>query len=250
MRILISNDDGINAPGFAVIERIAESLSDDVWVIAPETEQSGAGHSLTLHRPLRVRHIDDRRMAVDGTPTDCVMLAINKLIPGERPDLMLSGVNRGSNIADDVTYSGTIAAAMEATILGVPAISMSQDCDDRDNIRWRTVEAHAAGLISRLIDAGWPDNVLINLNFPDVEPDDVAGVEVCRQGQYKVGDALIERLDPRGRPYYWIGEMRNTERKLAGTDAAAIERGVISVTPLCLDLTHEPTLIKLGDALK
>ncbi len=249
MRILISNDDGINAPGCAVIERIAAGLSDDVWVVAPETEQSGAGHSLTLHRPLRVRHIDKRHMAVDGTPTDCVMLAINNLIPNQAPALMLSGVNRGSNIADDVTYSGTIAAAMEATILGVPSIALSQHYDDREQIRWRTVEAHAPGLIRRLIAEGWPDDVLINLNFPDVEPDAVTGAEVCRQGRYKFGDALTERLDPRGRPYYWIGEMRSTERKIAGSDAAALERGAITVTPLCLDLTHEPTLVKLGDAL-
>ena len=250
MRILISNDDGINAPGFAVLERIAESLSDDVWVVAPEIEQSGAGHSLTLHRPLRVRHIDARHMAVDGTPTDCVMLALNNLISGERPGLMLSGVNRGSNIAADVTYSGTIAAAMEGTILGVPSIALSQHYDDGDNIRWQTVEAHAPRLIRRLIAEGWPDNVLINLNFPDREPDDLAGIEVCRQGNYKNGDVLTERLDPRGRPYYWIGEMRNTEQKAAGTDAAALEQGVITVTPLCLDLTHEPTMARLGDALK
>ena len=250
MRILISNDDGINAPGFAVLERIAESLSDDVWVVAPEIEQSGAGHSLTLHRPLRVRHIDARHMAVDGTPTDCVMLALNNLISGERPGLMLSGVNRGSNIAADVTYSGTIAAAMEGTILGVPSIALSQHYDDGDNIRWQTVEAHAPRLIRRLIAEGWPDNVLINLNFPDREPDDLAGIEVCRQGNYKNGDVLTERLDPRGRPYYWIGEMRNTGQKIPGTDSAAIEQGVITVTPLCLDLTHEPTMARLGDALK
>ncbi|MFP6730737.1 MAG: 5'/3'-nucleotidase SurE [Alphaproteobacteria bacterium] len=250
MRILISNDDGINAPGFAVLERIAQSLSDDVWVAAPEAEQSGAGHSLTLHRPLRVRHIDDRHMAIDGTPTDCVLLALNNLIPGKRPDLVLSGVNRGSNLADDVTYSGTIAAAMEATILGVPSISLSQHYEDGDRIRWQTVEAHACGLIRRLVAIGWPENVLLNLNFPDVEPDDVSGVEACCQGKYKNGDALIERLDPRGRPYYWIGEMRNTEQKTHGTDAEAVERGAISVTPLCLDLTDGATLAKLADALK
>lgn len=250
MRILISNDDGINAPGFAVLERIAASLSDDVWVVAPETEQSGAGHSLTLHRPLRVRHIDERRMAVDGTPTDCVLLAINNLIPGDLPDLVLSGVNRGSNIADDVTYSGTIAAAMEATILGVPAIAMSQQFSDADNVPWGTVEAHATGLIRRLMDAGWPDNVLINLNFPDVDAQDVTGVEVCRQGRFKNGDVLTERLDPRGRPYYWIGSMRCDEVKSPGTDAAVIEQGAITVTPLCLDLTHEPTMAALRNALK
>ncbi len=249
MRILLSNDDGIRAPGFAVLERIAAALSDDVWVIAPETEHSGAGHSLTLARPLRVRHVDERRMAVDGTPTDCVMLALNGLLPEPRPDLVLSGVNRGSNLADDVTYSGTIAAAMEATLLGVPAIALSQHYLDSEAIPWETAEHHAPALIRRLIEAGWPADVLINVNFPGVTADAVTGVEVSQQGRYKFGDVLSERLDPRGRPYYWIGEMRNTLEGVPGTDVDAVGRGAIAVTPLGLDLTHEPTSRSLAEAL-
>ena len=249
MRILLCNDDGIRAAGFAVLERIAAALSDDVWVVAPETEQSGAGHSLTLARPLRVRHIDERRMAVDGTPTDCIMLALNHLLPEPRPDLVLTGVNRGSNLADDVTYSGTIAAAMEATLLGVPAIALSQHHLDSEAIPWETAEHHAPALIRRLIAAGWPDDVLINVNFPGVAADAVAGVEVSRQGRYKVGDVMTERIDPRGRPYYWIGEMRNTLKDVPGTDVAAVNRGAIAVTPLGLDLTHEPTSRSLAEAL-
>jgi 5'-nucleotidase len=249
MRILLSNDDGIDAHGFKVLENIAAALSDDVWVAAPETEQSGAGHSLTLVRPLRVRHINERRLAIDGTPTDCVMLALNGLYSEVKPDLLLSGVNRGSNLADDVTYSGTIAAAMEATLLGVPAIALSQHYEDPDDISWDTAETHAPALIRRLVDAGWPSDVLINLNFPAVASDAVEGVEVARQGRFKVGDMLSERIDPRGRPYYWIGETRNDRESQPGTDTDAVYRGAIAVTPLCLDLTHKVTSNKLREAL-
>ena len=250
MRILVSNDDGVNAPGLEVLERIAAVLSDDVWVVAPETEQSGASHSLTLRRPLRVRRIGERRMAVDGTPTDCVMLAITELGPGERPALMLSGVNRGSNVADDVTYSGTIAAAMEATLLGVPAIALSQHYGGDAAVKWETAERHAPELIRRLIDTGWPDDVMINVNFPDAAPDSVGGVAVSRQGRRKFGDVLSERIDPRGRPYYWIGDMRNRDEDIPGSDVEALGQGAIAVTPLCLDLTHGPTSRALREALK
>ena len=249
MRILLSNDDGIRAHGFTVLENIAAALSDDVWVAAPETEQSGAGHSLTLVRPLRVRHINQRRLAIDGTPTDCVLLALNDLFPDLKPDLLLSGVNRGSNLADDVTYSGTIAAAMEATLLGVPAIALSQHYEPDSDIDWDAAESHAPALISRLVAAGWPDDVLINVNFPGCSADAVQGTEVVRQGRFKAGDALTERIDPRGRPYYWIGEMRLTTEAVPGTDVDAVNRGAIAVTPLCLDLTHKATSDKLREAL-
>ncbi|MFQ5959570.1 MAG: 5'/3'-nucleotidase SurE [Alphaproteobacteria bacterium] len=249
MRILISNDDGIGARGLEVLEGIVAVLSDDVWVVAPETEQSGAGHSLTLHRPLRVRRISERRFAVDGTPTDCVMLAINTIVPAPRPDLMLSGVNRGSNLADDVTYSGTIAAAFEATLLGVPAIALSQHCNGDSPAKWATAEHHAPGLIRRLVETGWPADVTINVNFPDVAADGVEGVAVSRQGRHKFGDVLTERLDPRGRPYYWIGGVRSSEEEVPGTDIAAVNRSAISVTPLSLNMTHEPTSAALRDAL-
>ncbi len=241
MRILVSNDDGIAAPGLKVLERIARELGRDVWVVAPETEQSGAAHSLTLHRPLRVRRITRRRFAVDGTPTDCVMLAINTLIPGRKPDLMLSGVNRGSNLADDVTYSGTIAAAFEATLLGVPAIALSQRYANGHAVQWTTAAQHAPGLIRRLVEIGWPEDVTINVNFPDAPADAVTEVVVCRQGRHKFGDVLSERIDPRGRPYYWIGAVRREGENAPDTDIAVVEDGGIAVTPLHLDLTHGPT---------
>ena len=241
MRILLSNDDGIHAPGLKVVETIASTLSDDVWVVAPETEQSGSGHSLTLHRPLRVRQISEKRFAVDGTPTDAVMLAINSLIDGKRPELMLSGVNRGSNVADDVTYSGTIAAAMEATMLGVPSVALSQHYRDDTPVKWATAERHAPGLIRRLIDAGWPSDVLINVNFPDVAADSLRKIVVSRQGRHRFNNVLTERLDPRGRPYFWIGGVRGKEEDVEGTDISTLNRGAISVTPLSLDMTHQPT---------
>lgn len=249
MRILISNDDGINPPGLAVLESVAAQVSDDVWVVAPETEQSGAAHSLTLHRPLRVRHIAPQRFAVDGTPTDCVMLALNKLISGRRPDLMLSGINMGANLADDVTYSGTIAAAFEAALLGIPAIALSQQWL-RDGVEpWEVAEAHAGGLISRLISIGWPADVVINVNFPDRPLDQVEAAVVGRQGRRKYGDILSERVDPRGVPYYWIGGTREAMPAAPGTDIAAVANGAISVTALHLDMTDEATCADLQRAL-
>ncbi|MFQ5784826.1 MAG: 5'/3'-nucleotidase SurE [Alphaproteobacteria bacterium] len=249
MRILITNDDGINARGLKVLESIARGLSRDVWIAAPETEQSGASHSLTLYRPLRVRQISRRRFAVDGTPTDCVMLAIHRLVRGKRPDLLLSGINRGSNLADDLTYSGTVAAAFEATLLGVPAIALSQHFADGSPVKWATAEHHAPTMIRRLVEAGWPADVLINVNFPDRLASAVTGAVVCRQGRHKFGDVLTERLDPRGRPYYWIGSVRNREEEVPGSDIATIESGAISITPLCLNLTHASTSDALREAL-
>ena len=169
MRLLVTNDDGIHAEGLAVLERIARALSDDVWICAPEAEQSGASRSLTLAEPLRVRRLDDRRFAVLGTPTDCVMLAIQYLIKGERPDLVLSGVNRGLNAGEDVTMSGTVAGAIEGMALGVPAIALSQMmgyADEALPAPFETAERFGPGLVDRLVELGWPKDVILNLNFP------------------------------------------------------------------------------------
>lgn len=242
MRILLSNDDGIHAEGLAVLERVARSLSSDVWVVAPEAEQSGAGHSLTLHRPLRVRQAGEKRFAVDGTPTDCVLLAINSVMRDCRPDLILSGINRGGNLADDVTYSGTVAAAMEGTLLGVPAVALSQVYDDADNVPWATAEAWALRVIPALLRRAWPVGTLLNVNFPPVATDQVMGIAVVAQGKRKVGDSLIERLDPRGKPYFWIGAQRNDGDVTSGTDLGAMAARQVAVTPLCVDLTNQEVL--------
>lgn len=207
-RILVTNDDGINAPGLRVLERIARTLSDDVWVVAPETNQSGASHSLTLQRPLRVRNydLDENWFAVDGTPTDCVLLAVRSIIEDKPIDLVLSGVNWGANLAEDVTYSGTVAAAMEATLFGIKAVALSQVFRGRHEIQWQTSERYAPDLISKLYALDWADDLLININFPDCEPDAVIGHEVTFQGRREgQGEPLEERFDPRGHPYIWIG---------------------------------------------
>lgn len=248
LRILLSNDDSIHATGFGVLESIARALSDDVWICAPETEQSGASHSLTLHRPVRLRQVGDKRYAVTGTPTDCVLLAVNHLMQDHRPDLVLSGVNHGHNIGEDVTYSGTIAAAMEATLLGIRAVALSQAFPEDGPPSWSVAERWGAQVVRQAISVEWPKNVLININFPATEPDAVKGVAVVRHGNRKIGDELIERKDPRGRSYFWIGTVRNEESLPSDTDAHALAQDHIAVTPLYLDLTHYPTIERLQRA--
>jgi 5'-nucleotidase len=247
-RILVTNDDGINAPGLKVLENVARSLTRDVWVVAPEVEQSGAAHSLTLRRPLQVRRLSSRRFAVDGTPTDCVLIAVNHLIPRRRPDLVLSGVNRGANLGEDVTYSGTIAAAMEATLLEIPAIALSQ-LRTGANIRWQTAEHFAADVVRKLTSVDWPKGVLMNVNFPNIAVTDVTGVQVVRQGRRAAGIEVVPIKDPMGRPYLWIGDFLSDDALNPGTDLAATRAGAISVTPLHLDLTHGATLAKFKKAL-
>ena len=249
MRILVTNDDGIHAEGLAVLERIAAQLSDEVWVVAPETDQSGVAHSLSLNNPLRLRQAGERRYAVTGTPTDCVIMAVRSLMADMRPDLVLSGVNRGQNVAEDVTYSGTIAAAMEGTLLGIPSIGLSQAYGPggRDQLRWDCAEHHAPGIIRRLLAEGIPEGVLFNLNFPAVAPEAVAGMAVTVLGRR---DQELLRLEPRqdgrGNPYYWIAFQRSRSEPANGTDLRALAEGRISITPLELDLTHEPTLTRFA----
>jgi 5'-nucleotidase len=252
MRILITNDDGIHAPGLEACEKIARALSDDVWIVAPETDQSGVSHSLSLNDPLRLREIDDRRFAVKGTPTDCVIMGVRHVMK-EPPDLILSGVNRGRNAAEDVIYSGTVAAAMEGTVLGVPSFALSQAYNfaSRRNPVWDTGISHAPDLIKRVLEAGMPRDVLVNINFPDCAPDAVAGVAVAVQGKR---DQELLRLDARhdgrGNPYYWIAFGRGgIAGAAAGSDLAALNENKISVTPLRLDLTDEPFMTKLAEVL-
>ena len=247
-RILVTNDDGIYAPGIKVLEQVAHELADEVWTVAPEVNHSGAGHSLTIKRPLRVHELSERRYAVDGTPTDSVLLALQSVVP--RPvDLVLSGVNRGGNLGEDVTYSGTIAAAMEATLLDVPAIAMSQCFRNGHPVKWATAERHAPDVVRRLVRAGWAKGVLINVNFPDRVAAAVTGVQVARQGRSKLGDHLIERIDPRGEPYIWIGGLKYDEGDDAGTDRGAVRSGAIAVTPIHLDMTHHAELARLVSTL-
>jgi 5'-nucleotidase len=239
MRILLTNDDGIHAEGLQVLETIARTLADDVWIVAPETDQSGFAHSLSLSEPLRMRKVRDQTYAVRGTPTDCVIMGVRHLLP-EPPDLILSGVNSGSNVADDVTYSGTIAGAMEGTLLGVRSIALSQGysvTEDGRTVKWETTEKHAPELLRKLIALPLPENVFLNLNFPNCGPDEVKGVSVTHQGKMTHGLWLDERKDGRGFPYFWLRFGREPGDTAAGSDIAALRKDHISVTPLHMDLT-------------
>jgi len=252
MSILITNDDGINAPGIAVLERIARTLSDEVYVVAPETDQSGRAHALTLSDPLRLRKIDDHHYGVSGTPTDCVMMAVHHIL-SRPPEIVLSGVNIGANLADDVTYSGTVSAAMEGTLLGIRSFALSQDLyEDRGEsaVPWDVTEAHAPAILKKLINIPAAPGVLINLNFPACAVDEVKGVRVTRQGHISHSINIEERHDVRGSSYFWLRFKRDGLDGGEGSDAAACYNREVSVTPLQLDLTATYMHETLVTALK
>jgi 5'-nucleotidase len=221
-------------------------------VVAPETNKSGAGHSLSLHEPLRMRTVDERVYAVRGTPTDCVIMGVRHVLRDRRPDLILSGVNRGQNLAEDVTYSGTIAACFEGTLIGIPSIALSQayGLETRETPHWQTAVEHGPDLVRRLIAEPWGEGVLMNVNFPDRAPDKVEGIKVSTQGR-RDQDLLSveERRDTWGTPYYWFQFARKRSTPKDGTDLAAVYSGHISVTPLLLNLTHRSALAALTERL-
>ena len=249
-RVLLSNDDGIHAPGLKTLEDAIRPHVAELWVCAPETEQSATSHSLTLRRPLRIRHVSEQRFAVDGTPTDAVLLGVTNIMKDMRPDLVLSGINRGSNLGEDVTYSGTVAAAMEGALLGIPSVALSQTYEDRHKVKWATAKAWTPKVLRQLFKLGWPKGIFMNINFPDATAAKVKGVEVCRQGRRKIGGGLTRGVDPRGDEYFWIGPQRDEEKFLKGTDLAAVNNGYVSVTPLALDLTDAQTLRKIKGGIK
>jgi 5'-nucleotidase len=251
MRILVTNDDGIHAEGLDICEKIAHALSDDVWVIAPEYDQSGVAHSLSLNDPLRLRQVAERRFAVRGTPTDCVIMGARHVLNGKGPDLVLSGVNRGRNAGEDVIYSGTVAGAVEGTVIGVPSFALSQAYASRSGRPpyWETSLRHGPDIIRRVVAEGIPHDVLINVNFPDCAPEEVKRIAVTAQGRRRQERLQIdERRDGRGNPYYWITYARLSVIKAApdGSDLAALDEHCIAVTPLKLDMTDEPYMTKLA----
>lgn len=250
MRILLTNDDGIHAEGLAVLERVARQFSEDIWVVAPETDQSGLAHSLTLSEPLRLREISDRHFALRGTPTDCVIMGVRDLMDNP-PDLILSGVNAGVNIADGITYSGTVAGAIEGTLLGIRSIALSQAYRWVDGriVPWETSEAAAPELLAKLIDIDLPAGTFLNVNFPYCAPDDIDGTVVTAQGKLVHGIDLDRREDARGFPYYWLRFSHKTTEHVPGTDLAAIMENRISVTPLKLDLTDYDVQQRIVEAL-
>jgi 5'-nucleotidase len=251
MRILLTNDDGVNATGLKVLEKIARLFSDDIWIVAPTEEQSGAGHSLTLSKPVRLRKLAERRYCVTGTPTDAVMMAVAHLMKDEPPDLVLSGVNRGANLGEDVTYSGTVSAAMEGAMAGFPAIALSQASVREamgDSVPFAAAEAWAERVLRPIVGAGIPPRTLVNVNFPALPPESVKGIRVARQGRHDYGRLRIDRrTDPRGFDYFWFGLAPLVETPGHMTDLEVVADGYVSVTPLHFDLTHGDSLGRLAE---
>lgn len=244
-RILVCNDDGINAKGIRILEKIAKSFSKDVWIVAPEAEQSASGHSLTLSVPLRIRKITARKFAINGTPSDSVLAAVRHIIVDKKPDLVLSGINAGGNLGDDITYSGTVAAAIEAALLGIPAIALSQLCVYGKKVCWDASEYHAPKIIEQLTLNEWPTNIPLNINFPDLPAQIIGRTEITCQGKRKIGGSVKTGVDPRGHDYIWVGPDREEDPCIPGSDLKAVNEGHISITPLGLDLTHYPTVAAL-----
>jgi 5'-nucleotidase len=241
MRILVCNDDGIRSEGIQALARALQPLGE-VFIVAPDREQSAAGHSLTLHRPLRVEEVAPRQFAVDGTPTDCVNLAVSGILP-VRPELVVSGINKGANLGDDITYSGTVSAAMEGTLLGIPSLAIS--LAGRTEFDFGPAAQFAARLVERVLARGLPPDTLLNVNVPDRPREGMSGFRITKQGKRRFGEALVEKTDPRGKKYYWIGGDELGFLDEPGTDYAALSDGAVSITPIHLDLTHYPSFTSL-----
>jgi 5'-nucleotidase len=253
MRILITNDDGIHSPGLDVLAAIAREISDDVWIVAPEYDQSGVAHSLSLNDPLRLRQAGEKRFAVKGTPTDCVILGARHVMKDSPPELLLSGVNRGHNLGEDVTYSGTVAGAIEGALLGIPAIAMSQGYPPghREAVDYSAAETHGPSVIRQVLDAGLPPGGLVNVNFPALPAGAVRGVRATRQGQRPQWQAHVEeRRDGRGNPYFWIVYGHEIGDPKADTDLKSVGEGYISVTPLKIDMTDHDLKLKFDRAIE
>lgn len=252
MRILLTNDDGYHAPGLKILEELAQRFSDDIWVVAPAEEQSGAGHSLTLSRPIRIRRHAERRFAVAGTPTDAVMMALARIMKDTPPDLILSGVNRGANLGEDVTYSGTVSAAMEGALAGIRSIALSQTYSREgmgDTVPFEAAAAWGERVLEPLLTAPMAPRTLINVNFPALSAEAVKGIKPVGQGLRDYGRTkIVTNRDPRGYEYHWFALGPPIGTFAHATDLEAIEDGFIAVTPLHLDLTHNESLAMLSEA--
>jgi len=254
VRILLTNDDGVHARGLEVLERIARTLSDDITIVAPLEEQSGKGRSLSITEPVRLRRFGERRFAVTGTPTDAVMMALAEIMKDSPPDLILSGVNRGANLGEDVSYSGTVSAAMEGALAGIRSIALSQRYAapaPGERVSFEAAEQWGERVLRPLLDAQWAPRTLMNVNFPPVPAADVKGIRAVSQGLRDYGRMKLEkRTDPRGFDYYWFGLGRIDHTPAANTDLEAIEMGYITVTPLHLDMTHRESLDMVTDIFR
>ena len=239
MLILVSNDDGIHSAGIHVLADALRSIGD-VYVIAPDRERNAASHALTLHKPLRLEQLRDKVYSVNGTPTDCINLAINGILP-EKPDIVVSGINKGGNLGDDVTYSGTVSAAFEGTLLGIPSFAVSQVAEG--DYKFETAAKVAVFLALQIKERSLPPGVLLNVNVPNLDIKEIKGIKMTRQGKRIYDEnAIIEKVDPRGKKYYWIGGSRLSWEKTEDSDFSAIEEEKVSITPLRLDLTEYTAL--------
>jgi len=251
LKVLIVNDDGIDARGILLLEEVARTFTDQVWVVAPDEERSGAGHSLSVIHPIRVRRRDDRHFAIKGTPTECTLLGVHDLMGGVRPDLLLSGINRGRNLAEDITYSGTVAAAIEGAMLGIPSIALSQAITHQSKTHWDTARQYAPRVIRRLLTMNWRPGTVVNVNFPNCTPDSVTGIQITSQGMRPPGSFRpVKRVDERHVPYYWIKADYLEGGEAEGNDLRAALDNAVSVTPLHLDMTLRamiPEMRKLFD---
>lgn len=249
LRILLVNDDGVHAPGLGVLEEIAKQISDDIWIVAPDVERSGASRALTLTDPIRIRKIEERRFSCSGTPTDCVLLGVLDLIKGKKPDLILSGVNRGQNLAEDVTVSGTVAGAVQGMQMGIPSIALSQSINYHlsEDVRWDVARKTGAMVVKKLLNHKWPETVVLNVNFPPELANDEPIIEATFQGAREEDVNHVDRReDLRGNDYYWLGYNNGLDSPPLGSDLRAIMDGKIAITPLHIDLTSRAVLKELA----
>jgi len=241
MKILVTNDDGVFSDGLRILAQTVETLGE-VYVVAPDRERSAAAHSLTLHRPLRVEEISPRVYAVDGTPVDCVNLAVYGILKAH-PDLVISGINNGPNLGEELVYSGTVSAAFEATFLGIPAFAISLAA--RKEFRYQSAADFALQVAAHIMRVGLPADTLLNINVPNVDAEEIRPYKITKQGKRVFADAVVEKVDPRGKKYYWLGGGDQGFQEIEGTDFHAIANKHISITPLCVDLTNHAAVQEL-----
>ncbi|MGJ8513966.1 5'/3'-nucleotidase SurE [Carnimonas bestiolae] len=249
-RILLTNDDGISAPGLKALASVAHGLAHEVWIVAPAHDQSGVATSLSLHDPLRINELAPRHFAVSGTPADCTAIAIRHLMADNPPDLVLSGINRGANLGTETSYSGTVGAALTAIALGVPAIALSQAFTDGQPVRWETAETLAPAALQRLITLGWPSHVALNVNFPDLPADQAKPLTATQQGKGALETIdVIAREDPRQQPYYWLKIRRQAEEANDNSETHCLSDGHITVSPIAFERTDQVTFQHLHTQL-
>ncbi len=247
MKILISNDDGINSEGLHSLAETVKELASEIFIVAPDRDQSASSHSLSLHKPLRADRIAENVYSVDGTPTDCINLAINGLLKDKKPDLIVSGINKAANVGEDITYSGTVSAAMEGTLLKVPSIAFS--LASRNNFKFDTASYYSKIIAEYVIANGLPDGTFLNVNIPNLNVDEVKGIKITKQGKRLYEEPVVRKTDPRGREYFWIGGNELGYLKIEESDIVSVVEGYVSITPIKLDMTDYGYLNLLNEKM-